>query len=173
MKWLLKDKSPTISEKRRKIFICFTQLFHLQAFAVWLHIWCMEISLKRQSSTVWVDSSFPLPSAGFKSQQWLQVTMAGSEDGGDEVDGANFSLTHCRDSHHSGYIGYINLFGLPVCLAVRLIWYPNCRAILEPSSTKLSCTTTREKQFNCINTLHYISALKEQIIQGRDLEQHS
>ena len=98
--------------------------------------------------------------------------MAGSEDGEEEVDGANFSLTHSRDSHYNGYIGYslAGLFELPVYLTMRLICYPDCIAILEPSSTKLSCTSIREKQFNCINTLHYISILKGQFIQGRDLK---
>lgn len=157
--------------KEGRFLICFTQLFHFWAFAVWLHIWCMEISLMWQSPAVWVDSSFPLPSAGFKSQQWLQVTTAGSEDGEEEVDGANFSLTHYRDSHYIGCT-LAGLFRLPVYLTVRLICCPDCIAILEPSSTTLSCTSTREKQFHCINTLHlyYISILKGQIIQGRDLE---
>lgn len=132
---------------------------------VWRFPWCDS------HPQVWLNSSFPLPSAGFKSQQWLLVMMAGSEDGEEEVHGANFSLTHYRDSRYIGCT-LVGLLRLPVYLTVRLVCYPHCIAILEPSSTKLSCTSTREKQFNCINTLHlyYFSILKGQIIQGRDLE---
>lgn len=69
------------------------------------------------------------------------------------MDGANFSLTESSYSHHKGY-SLVALFGSPVYLTVRFTCYPDCIAILEPSSTKLSCTGTREKQFKLIN-LHF------------------